>query len=75
MNLSLLLKIATIKNYNNNYNNNYKVRDNMGWISNIFSNSGVNVITSIGNVLDDLITTDEELALTDIQKKENYRCL
>ncbi|MCJ8312152.1 MAG: hypothetical protein HRU38_07640 [Saccharospirillaceae bacterium] len=47
----------------------------MGWISNIFSNSGVNVITSIGNVLDDLITTDEELALTDIQKKENYRCL
>ena len=42
----------------------------MGWLSNIFSKSGVSVIESVGNVLDDLITTDEELALTDIQKKK-----
>jgi hypothetical protein len=40
----------------------------MGWLSKIFSATGVNVITSVGKVLDDLVTSDEELALTDIQK-------
>lgn len=42
----------------------------MGWLSKIFSSVGVNVITSVGKVIDDLVTTDEELALTDIQKKK-----
>lgn len=42
----------------------------MGWISKIFSSVGVNVINSVGTVLDDLISTDEEMALTDIQKKK-----
>lgn len=42
----------------------------MGWISKIFSSVGVNVIESVGTVIDDLVTTDEELALTDIQKKK-----
>lgn len=42
----------------------------MGWLSTIFSSVGVNVISSVGKVLDDLSTSDEELALTDIQKKK-----
>jgi len=40
----------------------------MGWLSKIFSSTGVNVISSIGKVIDDLSTSDEELALTEIQK-------
>jgi len=42
----------------------------MSWFSKIFSKIGVNVISSVGKVLDDLTTSDEELALTDIQKKK-----
>ncbi len=40
----------------------------MGWLSKIFSSVGVNVISSVGKVIDDLVTSDEEIALTDIQK-------
>jgi hypothetical protein len=43
----------------------------MGWLSKIFSSVGVNVISSVGKVVDDLITSDEELELTDIQKKKS----
>ncbi|MEE8056454.1 MAG: 3TM-type holin [Pseudomonadales bacterium] len=42
----------------------------MGWLSKIFSSTGVNVITSVGKVIDDLVTSDEEIALTDIQKSK-----
>lgn len=42
----------------------------MGWLSKIFSSVGVDVISSVGKVIDDLVTSDEELALTDIQKKK-----
>ena len=42
----------------------------MGWLSKIFSATGVNVISSVGKVLDDLVTSDEELALSDIQKSK-----
>ncbi|VAW68524.1 hypothetical protein MNBD_GAMMA09-3166 [hydrothermal vent metagenome] len=42
----------------------------MGWLSKIFSSVGVNVISSVGKVIDDLVTSDEELELTDIQKKK-----
>ncbi|MFT7223146.1 MAG: hypothetical protein ACI82Z_000679 [Cellvibrionaceae bacterium] len=42
----------------------------MGWFSKVFSSVGVNVITSVGKIIDDLSTSDEELALTDIQKKK-----
>jgi uncharacterized protein YacL len=40
----------------------------MGWLSSIFSSIGVNVISTVGKVIDDLVTSDEEIALTDIQK-------
>ena len=40
----------------------------MGWLSKIFSSAGVNVVSSVGKVLDDLVMSDEEIALTDIQK-------
>lgn len=40
------------------------------WLSKIFSSVGVNVISSVGNAVDELITNDEELALTEIQKKK-----
>lgn len=42
----------------------------MGWLSAIFSKVGVDVISSVGKVIDDLVSSDEELALTDIQKKK-----
>lgn len=42
----------------------------MGWFSKIFSSIGVDIISSVGKVIDDLSTSDEELALTDIQKKK-----
>ena len=42
----------------------------MGWLSKIFSSSGVSVIASVGKVIDDLVTSDEEIALTDIQKSK-----
>ncbi len=40
----------------------------MAWLSTIFSSIGVSVISTIGNVIDELVTSDEEVALTDIQK-------
>lgn len=40
----------------------------MSWLSKVFSSTGINVISSVGKVLDDLVTTDEEVALSDIQK-------
>jgi len=40
----------------------------MGWFSTLFSAVGANVISATGKVLDDLVTSDEELALTDIQQ-------
>ena len=42
----------------------------MSWLSKIFSSVGVNVISSVGKVIDDLVTSDEEMELTDIQKKK-----
>jgi len=42
----------------------------MGWLSKIFSSTGSNVISSVGKVIDDLITSDEEVALTEIQVKK-----
>lgn len=42
----------------------------MGWLSKLFSSVGVNVISSVGKVIDDISTSDEELALTEIQKQK-----
>ncbi|MDT0583751.1 MULTISPECIES: hypothetical protein [Alteromonadaceae] len=42
----------------------------MGWLSRIFSSTGVDVVASVGKAVDDLITSDEELALTEIQKQK-----
>lgn len=42
----------------------------MGWFSKIFSSIGVSVISATGKVLDDLTTSDHELALTEVQKKK-----
>jgi hypothetical protein len=40
----------------------------MAWLSKIFSAVGVNLVSAIGKVMDDLITSDEEIALTENQK-------
>ncbi len=40
----------------------------MSWLSKVFSNIGVELTSTIGKVLDDLITSDEEVALTEVQK-------
>lgn len=40
----------------------------MGWLSKVFSSVGANVVTAVGDAIDNLVTSDEELALTDIQK-------
>lgn len=40
----------------------------MGWLSKIFSSTGANVISSVGKVIDDLVSSDEEMALTENQK-------
>ncbi len=40
----------------------------MSWLSKLFSNIGVELTSTIGKVLDDLITSDEEIALTEVQK-------
>ena len=40
----------------------------MSWISAIFSRVGVNLVETVGKVVDDLVTSDEEIALTEIQK-------
>lgn len=42
----------------------------MGWFSKLFSSAGANVVSSVGKVIDDLVTSDEEIALTDIQKEK-----
>lgn len=42
----------------------------MGWFSKIFSSIGVSVISATGKVIDDLTTSDHELALTELQKKK-----
>ena len=42
----------------------------MGWLSKIFSATGVDVIASVGKVIDDLVTSDEEIALSEIQKSK-----
>lgn len=40
----------------------------MGWLSKIFSSTGANVIASAGKVIDDLVSSDEEMALTENEK-------
>ncbi len=40
----------------------------MAWYSKIFSAIGVDLVSSVGKVIDDLVTTDEEMELTEIQK-------
>ena len=48
----------------------------MSWFSKIFSSVGAEVISSVGSVVDDLVTSDEERALSENQKKQieaNYR--
>lgn len=40
----------------------------MAWLSKIFSAVGVNLASTVGNVMDELITSDEEIALTENQK-------
>jgi len=40
----------------------------MSWFSKIFSSIGVDLTATVGKVIDDLVTSDEELALTEIQK-------
>jgi len=42
----------------------------MGWFSTLFSTVGAEVISSVGKVIDDLVTSDEELALTEIQQEK-----
>jgi len=42
----------------------------MGWFSKLFSSVGVDLTATVGKVIDDLVTSDEEIALTDIQKKK-----
>ena len=40
----------------------------MGWFSKLFSSVGLDLTATVGKVIDDLVTSDEELALTEIQK-------
>jgi hypothetical protein len=40
----------------------------MAWLSKIFSSVGVNLVSTVGKVMDELITSDEEIALTENQK-------
>jgi len=42
----------------------------MGWFSTLFSTVGAEAISSVGKVIDDLVTSDEELALTEIQQEK-----
>ena len=42
----------------------------MGWLSKIFSGSTVDLVSSVGKALDDLVTSDEEMALTEIQQQK-----
>ncbi len=40
----------------------------MAWYSKLFSAVGVDLAATVGNVIDELVTTDEEMALTKNQK-------
>ena len=40
----------------------------MTWFSKLFSAAGAELASTVGNVIDELVTTDEEVALTEIQK-------
>lgn len=40
----------------------------MAWLSKLFSAEGVNLTATVGKVIDDLVTNDEELSLTEVQK-------
>ena len=40
----------------------------MSWFSKLFSSIGVDLTATVGKVIDDLVTSDEEIALTEIQK-------
>lgn len=40
----------------------------MAWYSKIFSAVGIDLASTVGKVIDDLVTSDEEMALTDNQK-------
>ncbi len=40
----------------------------MAWYSKLFSAVGVDLATTVGNVIDELVTTDEEMELTKNQK-------
>ena len=40
----------------------------MAWFSKIFSAVGVDLVGTVGKVLDDLTTSDEEVRLSDNQK-------
>ncbi len=40
----------------------------MAWYSKLFSAMGVNLVSTIGGVIDDLVTSDEEMSLTQNQK-------
>lgn len=42
----------------------------MGWLSKIFSGTTVDVVSTVGKALDDLVTSDEEMALTHIQQQK-----
>ena len=42
----------------------------MGWISKVFSSFGVDIAKTVGNVVDELVTSDEELALTENQRRQ-----
>lgn len=42
----------------------------MGWMSKVFSSFGVDIARTVGNVLDELTTTDEEIELTKVQQEK-----
>ena len=42
----------------------------MGWLSKIFSGTTVDLVSTVGKALDDLVTSDEELALTEVQQQK-----
>lgn len=42
----------------------------MGWLSKIFSGTTVDLVSTVGKALDDLVTSDEELKLTEIQQQK-----
>lgn len=42
----------------------------MGWLSKIFSSTSIDLVGTVGKALDDLVTSDEEMALTEIQQQK-----